>query len=203
MQKDNNVTKNKYLAGISNLESEKNQKYLGIILTFCALSFFGFFAIKPTVSKIFELQKEISDNQSVLEKLDTKIGSLAQLKNQYSDLQNDLPFVTNAITLQPEVSLLLGQIQSVGKTTNVTIKRLQNFEVQIIKSDNQQGDRYSYSFSVAGNGSFENIQKFMQTLTNMDRIVNIETFSINNAVGQNPESLEFNIQGTAFFKSDL
>jgi Tfp pilus assembly protein PilO len=204
MQNDKNVTKNKYLMGISSLESEKNQKYLGIILTFCALSFFGFFAIKPTVSKIFQLQKEISDSKIVLEKLNTKIGNLSQLRTQYSNLQNDLPVVTNAITIQPETTLLFGQIQTAGKMSDLTIKKLQNFEVKIIKNDNsQKKDYYSYSFSIAGSGASENIYKFMQTLTNMERVISIDTFSTSNVSGQSSDLPEFNIQGTAYFKSDL
>lgn len=198
------ITKNKYLPDVSSLASERNQKFFGIILTFCALSFFGFFAIKPTISTIFRLQKEISDNEYVLDQQETKIKNLAELRIQYSNLQSDLPIIMNAITIQPDVALLFGQIQSVGKMSNIILKRLQNFEAQIIEKDNsEKKDYYSYSFSIAGTGSSENIYKFMQTLTNMERVINIDTFSINTATGQKDESLKFNIQGTAFFKSDL
>jgi Tfp pilus assembly protein PilO len=204
MQNDKDVMKNKYLPNIPGLESKKNQKYLGIILTFCALSFFGFFAIKPTVSKIFKLQKEISDSEIVLQKLNTKIGNLAQLKTQYSNLQSDLPVVMNAIPIQPEISLLLGQIQSAGKISNININKLQSSEIQIIKIDNSQKPDYnSYSFSVAGNGTSENIYKFLHTITDMERVVNIDTFSILNTVNQASGSQQFNIQGTVFFKNDF
>jgi hypothetical protein len=37
----------------------------------------------------------------------------------------------------------------------------------------------------------------------MERIINIGTFSTSNETGQNSAFLGFNIQGTAFFKSDL
>jgi Tfp pilus assembly protein PilO len=204
MQNDKDVMKNKYLPNIPGLESKKNQKYLGIILTFCALSFFGFFAIKPTVSKIFKLQKEISDSEIVLEKLNTKIGNLAQLKTQYSNLQSDLPVVMNAIPIRPEISLLLGQIQSAGKISNININKLQSSEIQIIKIDNSQKPDYnSYSFSVAGNGTSENIYKFLHTITDMERVVNIDTFSILNTVNQASGSQQFNIQGTVVFKNDF
>jgi Tfp pilus assembly protein PilO len=204
MQNDKNVTKNKYLPNIPGLETEKNQKYLGIILTLCALSFFGFFAIKPTVSKIFQLRKEISDSGIVLEKLNTKIGNLAQLRTQYSNLQSDLPVIMNAITIQSEIPLFLGQIQSAGKMSNVTIKQLQNLEVQIIKKINSpRADYDSYSFSIGGSGTSENIYKFLQTITGMERVVTIDLFSILNTADQSSDSREFNIQGTAYFKSDF
>jgi Tfp pilus assembly protein PilO len=204
MQNDKNVAKNNYLSSISTSTSERSQKFFGIILTFCALSFFGFFAIKPTVSTILKLRKEISDNQFVLGQLETKIINLTQLKVQYSNLQNDLPVIMNAITVQPDVALLFAQIQSVGKTSNITFKKLQNSEVEIAKNENSaEKNYYSYAFSIVGSGSSDDIYKFMQTISNMERVVDIDTFSISNATNQKTGALDFNIQGTAFFKSNI
>jgi Tfp pilus assembly protein PilO len=204
MQNDKNVARNNYLSSIPTSTSERSQKFFGIILTFCALSFFGFFAIKPTVSTILKLQKEISDNEFVLGQLETKIINLTQLKVQYSNLQNDLPVIMNAITAQPDVALLFAQIQSVGKTSNITFKKLQNSEVEIAKNENSpEKNYYSYSFSIAGSGSSDDIYKFMQTISNMERVVDIDTFSISNATDQKTGALDFNIQGTAFFKSNI
>jgi len=62
---------------------------------------------------------------------------------------------------------------------------------------------YSYSFTIGGSGSFENILRFVQMLTNMERAINIDTFSINNIADQKNDSLGFDIQGIAFFKDNL
>ena len=184
--------------------SEKNQKFFGLVLTLCALSFFGFFAIKPTVSTIIRLQKEISDSQLILNKLGIKINNLTELRKQYFNLQDDIPIVTRAITVQPDVPLLFGQIQSVGLTSNVTIKKLKNFEVEILGNDNNINKNYSsYSFAVGGEGSLENISGFMDKLINMERVVNIDMFSINKTGDQKDGLIEFDIQGTAFFKDNL
>jgi Tfp pilus assembly protein PilO len=204
MSKNKNADKNKYSPILPDLTSERNQKFLGTVLTLCALSFFGFFAIKPTVSTIFKLNKEISDNQLVLDQLGIKIRSLTELGTKYSNLQTDLPIVMSAITAQPEVPLLFAQIQSIAQTTNINISKLQNFEVEIIKNNNStEKDYYSYTFFVAGSGSPSNISNFVQTLTGMERIINIDTFTINNKNVQNNDSQAFDIKGTAFFKSSL
>jgi len=195
---------NKYFPTLPYLTPERSQKFFGIVLTLCALAFFGFFAIKPTVSTILKLQRELSDNQFVLNQLETKIKNLTELRKQYFNLQSDLPIITSAITVQPDVHLLFAQIQSIAQTSNITIKKLQNFEVEVLRNDKGMGKNYySYSFAIAGSGSFENISRFAQTLTDMERIVNIDIFSINNITDQNRESLGFNIQGTAFFKDNL
>ncbi len=194
---------NKYFPTLPYLTPERSQKFFGIVLTLCALSFFGFFAIRPTVSTILKLQKELADNQFVLNQLETKIRNLTELRKQYFNLQNDLPAITNAITTQPDAHLLFAQIQSIAQTSDITIKKLQNSEVEVLRNDNNtKKNYYSYSFSIAGTGSFENIFKFIQTITNMERVVVIDVFSIN-ITDQSSQSLEFNIQGTAFFKDIL
>ena len=192
------LTKNKNLQAFL---PERSQKFFGLALTLCALSLFGFFAIKPTISTITKLQKEISDSQLVLDQLGVKINNLTELRKQYFNLQNDIPVVTDAITVQPDVPVLFGQIQSLARTSSVTIKSLQNFEVEILRNDTKSNKSYySYSFSVGGSGSLESISNFMQRLTNMERIVNIDKFSINSVVGQESQSIDFDIQGTAFFQ---
>lgn len=204
MHNDKDLTKNKYFPTLPYLTQEGSQKFFGIVLTLCALSFFGFFAIKPTVSTILKLQKEISDNQFVFDQLGIKIKNLTELRKQYFSLQNDLPIIMNTITTQPDAPVLFAQIQSVAQTSNIVIKKLQNFEVEVLRSDKSANKNYySYSFSIAGTGSFENISKFVSTLTSMVRIINIDMFSINNIANQNSESLGFDIQGTAFFKDNL
>jgi Tfp pilus assembly protein PilO len=204
MNNNKDVAKDKYLPILPSLASERSQKFLGTVLTLCALSFFGFFAIKPTVSTIFKLQKEISDNQLVLDQLGIKIRNLTELRTRYSNMQADIPIIMNAITAQPDVPLLFAQIQSIAQTANVTIKKLQNFEVEILRSNNSaEKNYYSYSFSVAGTGSSENISTFVRTLTDMERVVSIDTFIVNNKAEQNNESQAFDVQGTAFFKSNL
>jgi hypothetical protein len=97
MQNEPKDIKNKYFPISSRIASERNQKFFGIILTLCAISIFGLFAIKPTVSTILKLQKEIEDNEFVLNQLETKIKNLTELRRQYASLQNDLPAITNAI----------------------------------------------------------------------------------------------------------
>ncbi len=205
MQNDSkDIIKNKYFPTIPYLTPEGSQKFFGIVLTLCALSFFGFFAIKPTVSTILKLQKELSDSQQVLNQMETKIKNLTELRKQYFNLQGDIPIVTSAITIQPDAPVLFAQIKSIAQTSSVIIKKLQNFEVEVLRNDKSANKNYySYSFAIAGSGSFENISKFMQILTNMERVINIDIFSINNITDQKSESLGFDVKGIAFFKDNL
>jgi Tfp pilus assembly protein PilO len=136
--------------------------------------------------------------------LETKIKNLTQLRKQYFDLQNDVSTITNAIAIRPDAHLLFAQIQSIAQASNVTIQKLQNFEVEAIRNDKSATKNYySYSFAIGGSGSFKDISKFMETLTNMERVINVDIFSINDVSDQTNKPLEFSIQGTTFFKDNL
>ena len=195
------IIKIKYFPKLPYLSQERSQKFFAIVLTLLALSFFGFFAINPTVSTIVKLRKEVSDSEFVYKELETKIKNLSILRKQYSSMQTDLPVVMDAITTQPDVHLLFAQVQGAAQKSSVKVKKLQNFEVEILKNNKTLGKKYySYSFAIAGSGPFENISDFVSTITNMQRVIDIDIFSINSATGQSSQPLEFNIQATAFFK---
>ena len=190
----------KYFPKLPYLNEERSQKFFAIVLTLIALSFFGFFAINPTVSTILKLKKELSDSEFVYRELETKIKNLSILRKQYSSMQTDLSVVTDAITTQPDVHILFAQVQAAARKSSVKVKKLQNFEVEILKNNKTPGKKYySYSFAILGSGPFENISDFVSTITNMQRVIDIDIFSLTSTSKQN-EPLEFNIQGTAFFK---
>ena len=192
------IVKRKYFPTLPYLNQERTQKFVSIVLTLLALSLFGFFAINPTISTILKLQKELSDSKFVYDQLETKIKNLSELRDEYASLQNDLPTIVDAIPITPNAHLLFAQIQTIAKESNIKIRRLQNFEIEVLKNSKVPGKQYySYSFSIAGDGSFKDISNFASILTNMQRIIDIGVFSI---TSQQSQSLGFNIQGTAFFK---
>lgn len=191
----------KFLSTFPFFRQERAQKFYSVILTLLALSFFGFFVINPTVSTILKLQKEISDNESINNQLETKIINLNKLATQYTNLQNDLPIITDAITKEPDAHLLLAQIQTVARESNIKMQRLQSLEVDILSISKPQENKYhSYSFVIAGSSTFENISSFISAITNMQRVVDIDVFAMNYANEKDSQSLDFNIQGAAFFK---
>ena len=171
------IVKIKYFRTLPYLNQERTQKFVGIVLTLLAVMFFGFFAVNPTISTILKLKKEVADSQFAY---------------------NDLPIIIDAIPIEPNIHLLFAQIQAIASQSNVRIKNLQNFEVEVIKNNKALGKQYyTYSFAISGNGSFENISSFISSITGMQRIVSIDLFTI---VNQSRQLLGFNIQGTAFFK---
>lgn len=193
------ITKNKYLDLLPNFGEEKTEKFTSVILTLVALSVFGLFAINPTLSTIARLQKEITDSQVINQKLEEKIAALASLQQAYNRLENDIAIVLKSVPRSPFVPLLIGEIQSVARDSNIHVNQIQNSEVELFNEQESAKKYYFYTFSITADGAYESIVRFTDNLTNMQRVVSLNTVSIGNQ-GENAGALQFNLQGIAYYK---
>jgi Tfp pilus assembly protein PilO len=191
------LQKNKYLQLFPDFKEEKTQKITYVALTLVALSFFGLFAISPTVSTISKLNKELKDNKYVEQQLQKKIMDLSSLQEKYNNLQADLPEVYAAIPTNPSASLLVAQIQSLAKDSGVILNTVQVFSVDSSSGNKQYS---SFNFSLNGNGDYIQISKFVSSLNTMRRITTQNIISITKQSGKE-NTLSISIKGEAYFKN--
>ena len=179
------------------LRKEKNQQYLTVILTLGATIFFALFAINPTISTIVKLRREINDSRFVEKKLSEKINNLSILSTQYQSIQEDLPFVFDAIPKMPEAPTLVAQIQSIAQESSVEISKLDVSSINLISEDASTSS--SFAFEIIGQGDYDNLQKFTSDLISMQRILSVNSISITKDT-ETDQNLEINIKGSAYFK---
>ncbi|HZJ18630.1 MAG TPA: type 4a pilus biogenesis protein PilO [Patescibacteria group bacterium] len=193
------IKKNKYFELLPDFKAEKTKKITTLILTLVALSFFGLFAISPTLSTIARLQKELEDNKFVDKQLQTKINNLSILQQKYSSIQNDLPLIYLSVPKSPEAPLLTAEIQGLASKFNLKITSLQIFEAEVEKKENDKKQYSSFMFGVSADGSYENISNFITSAIDMQRIINVEILSIGKKSGETTD-LQMHLKGAAFFK---
>ena len=70
------------------IKNENTRIITTLILTFAAMTFFGAFAINPTLTTIVNLKKQLEDSQIVYNKLVEKNNNLSFLLNQYNSLSS-------------------------------------------------------------------------------------------------------------------
>ncbi|OGH48212.1 MAG: hypothetical protein A3A51_04270 [Candidatus Levybacteria bacterium RIFCSPLOWO2_01_FULL_39_10] len=178
------------------LKKEKNQQYLFIILTLSASIFFALFAINPTLSTIVRLRREISDSQFVNEKLTQKVNNLSTLTSAYQDIEEEIPFLLDAVPANSDAPILVGQIQTLAEEHAVVFT---NISISPINLKVDSATKSSVlNFELVGNATYENIYSFLRDLINMQRIVVVDGFSLS----KNDESgnLDINIKGSAYYK---
>jgi Tfp pilus assembly protein PilO len=154
------LKESKYLQYLPNFK-EKPRKLSSLILSIVAFSFFGLFAINPTLSTIARLRKDLEDSKFVSQKLQEKIFNLYSLQQKYNNLQSDLPIILGAIPKSPEIPLLIGQIQTLSQENNISVGGIQSFEVEAANAEVTKKDPKTFSFAFSGRGSYENMITFL------------------------------------------
>ena len=184
---------NQYL----NVEQNKQRvvAYIYIILSFFSLSFFGLFAIGPTLTTISELNKEYADGQNVLKKLEEKNSNLRSLNAQYLQIQGDLNLITNAIPDSSNVSQLTRQMEVLATKNNLVLQKLDTGLLELYPTKKANTSIFSFMFSTAVKGSEKDINNFIAEVISIDRIIGIERLS----TGKQQDAFIAAITGKAFF----
>ena len=141
-----------YIKLLPHAQQEGIKNFVTLLLTFAALTFFGIFAINPTLSTIIDLKKQLKDSKHVADQLQKKITSLSNLQQEYDTLTSQLPIVYEAIPQDPAVFPIAGQIQALAKQSGVTISELRIFEVLIAGKEKFGLKNPSFTFAVQANG---------------------------------------------------
>ncbi len=169
--------------------------YVYIVLTLITVSFFGLFAISPTLSTISNLNKQYDDNKLILDGLNKKLLDLASLDEQYKDLKSDIDGAYNAIPQTTKIPKLTRQIEDIASDSDVTLTKLTVGNVEIYPNI-KNGNIYSFAFTVSVQGDQITVNNFMASLINFDRIIGIDRV----ATGQNDEKkYTAQITGRAYF----
>ena len=100
-----------YLKLLPNMQQDTPQSFVTLLLTFAALSFFGIFAINPTLTTIADLKKQLADDTAVDQQLKTKISNLSSLQQQYNQLGSNLTNILPEVGVVP-VKFKLTNLQS-------------------------------------------------------------------------------------------
>ncbi len=209
--KPKDFAKKRYLADLkilAPLREERAKQYGMLVFTLLTLSFFGLFAINPTIATIVELRKKLADSELVNTKLEKKLTAMSNLQQQYAAIQPDLPAVYAAIPEEPEAARLLGQIQQIAKQTNVTIVDLSSLPV-LIKKDPKapkpvgQKQEEVVPFSLKATGNYDNLQQFLSALTTFDRLLSVTQISITREASLDENTRTLFIEGKGYYQHGI
>ena len=187
-----------YLKLLPDLQKENVKAITMLIFTFSALSFFGIFAINPTLSTIITLKKQLADTTFVEEQLVTKINNLSSLQTKYNLLETDLPVLMDAIPETAAGPTLMGQIASLAQNAGLHVRLLQIAEVQLTAPKLPPTDGQSFVFTLEATGAYEDMARFITAVSRFNRIVTLESVSIVKDPKQN--TLVLDIRGREYFQ---
>lgn len=182
--------------------------YTGLILTLLTISFFALFAIKPTVTTIAQLFKEIERKREVDQKLQTKINTLRQAQTNYSLVSNKLALIDQALPQEPELTNLIYQLEILAQQNNVQLRSLRFEPAYLLGGETKikkKIDVYpSLAFNLSFTGEFENVYNFLDSLEDLRRNLDFENFTARGATAEETRlfTLTINLQLKSIYLSE-
>lgn len=162
------------------LKTKKAKAYGMLILSLLTASFFIIFAIRPTVTTIAKLRKEIQDNQSVEKQFTEKINTLAALDQIYKEVEGDLVSVEAVLPSQPNFEDLLSLIENAAAGHQLGISSIQFKSVDLVNPKTKQGNAKvnQISFQITLTGRYQNLVSELSSLNKASRLITIDSLQI-------------------------
>lgn len=164
---------------------------LELLLTLLTVSFFIVFAIRPTANTIASLLSNINSQNDVKTQLDGKIKALSQARQNWTQEQNRIGLIDEAIPTGSAPELYLRQIEGLTATHNTalvsyaveqtTLYGQKPKIVQELESENPNKDasglaRTRIAFTISG--QFNDLASLMNDMANLRKVIQIDTLTI-------------------------
>lgn len=165
---------------VENKYVRSSAPYVFSLLTITILTLF---AIRPTVSTILNLQKQLEENQKVLASLEEKADNLSKAKRNYKNLNPSAKQkVKTSIPDQPSVISLISSLQSTsGNTASASALQIQPTLLidNTLSTGKARLNLGEVSFSYNVQGSFSQLLTILQNINRTPRLIDIDTLVVN------------------------
>lgn len=190
----------RYSKGLVPLLKKRKVKAYGMfILSLFTASFFGIFAIRPTVTTIVRLRREIHDKQLVEVALSQKINSLSSLDQIYRSIEGDLSVIEAVLPRQPRVNTLVNLIEGVAVENELGIPSVQFDTLDLISPPSQEKtfQIIPLPFRVSFVSSYPNLVSALNDFNEVNRLVTVETIEISKH--REGEGLVLDLHGRGYY----
>lgn len=205
-----------YFLNIVNVYKQRQdfKAFLELILTLATVSFFAFFALKPTILTVIELLKEIDTKEKTVEKMNTKIQNLQQAQTLYVQEETKIKLLETAIPDNPAPDLFVRQIEGLVTSYPINLLGITIGEVTLLGEEKvkRSTDKFQplpeeskgINFSISIAGSYQGLVNFLSALEDMRRPVIIDALNIISPQLEETQNLVLVVTGrTPYLKEDL
>ncbi len=186
-----------YIKPITKLPIVKT--YGSTIFTLFVMIFFIIYAIKPTIETILVLQKKLSDETQVLEKVNLKAKNLSLGKQNYDNLSPSIKAkIENAIPNTIELKTITATLEQVAKRHDASISALQIQPLKIEATvENKLGSLAEINFIFNVEGDYIKLVSMLQDLKSSNRLISVDSLSLSKLAEGN--GLILSVSGKAYY----
>ncbi len=172
------------------MKRPKANAYTTAIFSFLAVSLFGWYAVRPTLQTILYLRREIADNTKISARMEEKITKLIEVQASYQSVQDDIPLLDQALPSSPDAIGIVSQLKNLAQANSASVSSITESSVPIIgkpsestasglKQDGAMKKVQDVPISMIITGSYPALRSFVEGLVTLQRIVTIDTVTLN------------------------
>jgi Tfp pilus assembly protein PilO len=171
------------------------------------VSFFGFFALKPTIVTIVNLQSQIKLKKDVDLKLGQKVQALQKAQLSFAKAQNDLSIIDKTLPPGADFTRFERELEYLAVKNNIILfdGRFGGFNVignPKVSSTKKTVSNLNYTtldFNLGISGSYQNLKNFLKDLENLDRLVTINNLSFSKQTQTKGAELQIKLNAQTFY----
>ena len=183
------------------LRSPVVKTYGSIIFTIFALIIFTFFAIKPTIETVLVLQKKLDNSKEIYAKVTEKTENLTKARQNYNDLESSTKSkIQIAVPSNPEIKTIIQTLEAIALINQASISAIQIQPIVLETKgrstiENKELGEVLYTINLEG--SYRNLTNFIKQLHQTNRLMTIESLTINKS--QTGQSILLSINGKSYY----
>lgn len=181
------------------LDNKKKNTYLTAILSLLSLSFFGVFAIKPTLTTAVSLNRDIQDLKVLNAQYEEKITSIIKAQSAYEQIRDDIPLFYATLPKTPLSTKVLIEEEKIATSSNVIIEQIQIDSIPISKLENQT-TLQEFNLTMVVTGDYIDTYNFINHLLKSQRIVSIDELNLEQQGSTTGGKLNVSLKGKSFYE---
>ena len=181
------------------LKNKKTASYFTITLTLFCLSFFGLFAIRPTLITAVSLIKEVNDLQKLSLQYENKISMFITAQAEYEKIRESIPLIDQALPANSEFPGFAQSMEKLAIRNNVTINQFQidSAPISLLKTPDKL---LSFNFILIGIGSYDNISLFIDDIYNSLRLTTLNSLDFTTESGTASGIMRVSMKGKGYYE---
>lgn len=172
--------------------------YGSTVFTLITITFFIFYAIKPTIETILVLQQKLANSTEVLEKVNLKARNLSQGKTNLENMNQNIKIrINNLVPNTVNIKSIIQIFEQSAKSHEASISALQIQPVVIEPSTEEKVGTVSHvDFTFNTQGKYESLVSVLQDLRSSDRLISIDNISLSKT---EDSGIVMSVSGKAYY----
>ena len=181
------------------LKNTKTASYFTITLSLFSLSFFGLFAIRPTLITAVSLVKEVSDLKQLSLDYENKISSFITAQSEYEKIRDSIPLVDSALPQYSNFPGVVKMIEQIALRNEIAVNQLQ-IDSAPISIMGVSDEINNFNFIMIGIGRYERIHRAIADLSNSLRLTTLNSLDFSVEAGTVSGLLRVAIKGKTYYE---